>query len=106
MHAADLAHRTRLPHLTWLGIPHGVATAERRNGTDNRVFSHIRQGPIRPERTAVRSPGERMSRSALRERAETAEGWEVVSASGALARWKELEACWAPVHVVVTEVAC
>src|SRR5580765_4402068 len=47
-----------------------------------------------------------MSRSALRERAATAEGLEAVPAPGALARRKELDACWAPVHVVVAAVAC
>jgi hypothetical protein len=106
VHAADLAHRIRLPHLTWLDIPHGVATAERRSGTDNRVSSRVRQGPIRPEQTAVQAPGERRSRSALREGAATAEGWEAVPASGAVGWRRELEARWVPVHVVVAAMAC
>ena len=106
VHAADLAHRTRLPHLTELDIPHGVATAERRSGTDNRVSSRIRQGPIRPEEAEVQAPGARRGHSASRDAAADAQRREALPASGAVGWRKEVDPRWAPVHVVVAAVAC
>ena len=42
----------------------------------------------------------------MRNAVATAEGWEAVPASGALVWRRELDACWAPVQVVVAAVAC
>ena len=105
MHAADPAHRSRLPRLMWLDAPHGDAAAGQRSGSDGKVSSQVRQGSIRSEYAAMQSPGARRSRSTSRKAAADAEGWEMLPVSWAVGWRKKLAARWTPVQVVLAAVA-